>query len=297
MAEEEVNYASVVFRPKKGFQRQITLSHKSEQKQLNKNITSLLAANHNLTTLNHNLSSENEKLKQDHNNLTVQLGNQTQAYRALESKITHLNAENQNFTTQIKKLNTKNKELETKNGELEKKKQELEGQKDGLEKKIKHMETGWNINVSQAQWSIDAYCPKENGNRRCEPCQKHWSHSQSSCYAINDAESDRHKTWVEAREDCKGKGSDLAVIDNQDEKTFISNNSWRSSGTKGYWIGLRAKDGKWKWLNGTDLTETSWIQQRPTDGHCAISVHNEGWKSVNCSEKQMWICGKAALFV
>ncbi|KAM9353709.1 C-type lectin domain family 4 member G-like [Symphorus nematophorus] len=161
------------------------------------------------------------------------------------------------------------------------------------------METKRNeLNISRAQWSIDAYCPKENGNRQCEPCQKGWLLSQSSCYAINDAESDHQKTWDEARENCKGRISDLAVIDNQDDKTFISDNSWRSSGTKGYWIGLRAEDGKWKWVDGTNLTETSWIQQqRPTDGHCAISVHNEGWKSVNCGEKQMWICGKAALFV
>ncbi|KAM7421607.1 hypothetical protein PAMA_015652 [Pampus argenteus] len=149
--------------------------------------------------------------------------------------------------------------------------------------------------TAEIQELNDAYCPLKDNKRMCEPCQFGWVLNQISCYAINDAESVHRKTWEEAREDCRGKISDLAVIDNEDAKKFINTNSWGSSGTNGYWIGLRVEDGRWKWINGSDLTDKSWIA--PTNGHCAISVHDEGWKSVRCDKKQQWICQKEALSV
>ncbi|KAJ4918427.1 hypothetical protein JOQ06_026259 [Pogonophryne albipinna] len=109
------------------------------------------------------------------------------------------------------------------------------------------METNWNeLNISRAQWSIDSYC-LGNTDDKCQPCQFGWGLSQPSCYAINDPPSPRWKTWEEAREDCKGENSDLAVAHTPAEKNdFIDTNSPFSSGTNGYWIGLRVEDGKWK---------------------------------------------------
>ncbi|XP_047453877.1 killer cell lectin-like receptor subfamily B member 1B allele C [Mugil cephalus] len=126
----------------------------------------------------------------------------------------------------------------------------------------------------------------------CKYCQKGWMDFQSSCYAINNAEAINKKTWEEARENCRGKISDLAVVMNEPEKTFVADNSWGSSGTSGYWIGLRVEDGKWKWVNGSDLTDNLWVKQPPISGQCAISVFNEGWKSVSCKNKNQWICEK-----
>ncbi|XP_053183647.1 C-type lectin domain family 4 member G-like [Scomber japonicus] len=133
--------------------------------------------------------------------------------------------------------------------------------------------------------------------RQCKPCQKGWEYHQSSCYAINNPDTAGQKTWEEAQEDCRGKNSDLAVIVNEDEKTFISDNSWGSSGLTGYWIGLRVENWKWKWINGSDLAEKSWITQPANNGYCVISVQNQGWKSVICRNKKRWICKKAALSV
>ncbi|XP_045900381.1 CD209 antigen-like [Micropterus dolomieu] len=280
-----------------------TISNQSE-KELKENQTTILALNHNLTQLNNKLSSEKENLRRDHINLTEQLDNLTQDYTVLISKIANLSAENKNLTSQITKLSAEYQNLTSQITKLSAEYQNLTSQitklsaeYQNLTSQNQQLETTENeLNVSRAQWSIDAFCPKSKNQKRvCKACQDGWLHSQSSCYAINNPNDSGQKTWEKARENCRGKSSDLAVIVDETEKTFISNNSWGSSGTNGYWIGLRAEDGKWKWVNGSDPTENSWIQQPATNGQCVISVEKEGWKSVNCCDKNFWICKKKAL--
>ncbi|KAL3064929.1 hypothetical protein OYC64_001042 [Pagothenia borchgrevinki] len=128
------------------------------------------------------------------------------------------------------------------------------------------METTSNeLNVSRAQWSIDSYC-LGNTDEKCQACQFVWGLSQPSCYAINNLPFPGWKTWEEAREDCKGKNSDLAVAHNPAEKEAIYMYSF---GFNGFWIGLRVEDGKWEWVDGSDLIDSSWIDP-PVDGHCAV---------------------------
>ncbi|XP_039974093.1 C-type lectin domain family 9 member A isoform X7 [Xiphias gladius] len=176
--------------------------------------------------------------------------------------------------------------------------QDLKAQWNNLTQQLRNMQTNLNeLNVTRAQWSINAYCPKQQTGRKCEPCQDGWLLSQSSCYAINDPEPKDQKTWEEAQQNCIGKNSDLAVVLNDKEKRFISDKSWGSSGTNGYWIGLRVEGGTWKWLDGRNLTKSSWIKRPPEKDHCAISVQSRGWESVSCSTQHRWICKKAALSV
>ncbi|XP_039886525.1 C-type lectin domain family 10 member A-like [Simochromis diagramma] len=216
-----------------------------------------------------------------------------------------------NLTEETQMLKKKNEELENltrdstllekqlaENQELKKKNKELETEKKNLTEIIQQMTTPWiELNVSRAQWSIDAYCPKINNNRKCKPCHAGWDHVESSCYGVNNAERAEWKTWEEARENCRGKISDLAVVINEEEKETVSENSWKDNENKRYWIGLRVEDGIWKWLDGRNLTNSSWINQPPSDGHCAVSVQNEGFKSLSCDEKNPWICKKKALSV
>ncbi|XP_054477678.1 C-type lectin domain family 12 member B-like isoform X3 [Anoplopoma fimbria] len=185
--------------------------------------------------------------------------------------------------------------LTTQNQELKNRTQELEMKRNNLTEQIQNMEMNWNkLNISRAQWSINAYCPKNNNVRRCKPCQKGWEFTEPSCYGINNANGDEQKTWEEAREDCRGKISDLAVVHTEQEKGVINGYSWGR--WNAYWIGLRVEDGKWKWIDGTELNQSSWIEA-PTEGHCAFSVHSQGWKSAMCNEKKQWICEKEALSV
>ncbi|XP_028435654.1 C-type lectin domain family 10 member A-like [Perca flavescens] len=287
-----------------------TLSHQSHESELmaaNRNLTNLnnkLSLDNvklrtdsnnltvqlgNLTNLNNKLSLDNEKVKRDNNNLTVQLGNLTQNYTVLESKITNLTTDVQNLNADVQNLRTRNQQLET--------------QKKNLTEQIQNMKTNWNeLNVSRAQWSIDAYCPtKPNDVRQCKACQNGWELTGSNCYVIHDdADSAGQKTWEEARQDCRGKSSDLVVVHSQEEQTTLNTYSWRSSETVGYWIGLRAEGGRWKWIDGSDLTVSYWTPQPPppaTDGQCVMSVQNNKWISVKCTEKQRRICKMKALSV
>ncbi|MEQ2160431.1 hypothetical protein GOODEAATRI_033638, partial [Goodea atripinnis] len=81
------------------------------------------------------------------------------------------------------------------------------------------MEKTWNeLNVSRAQWSIDAYCPKKDGVKSCTSCQKDWLHRSPSCYAYNDAAPSNRRKWESAREVCRTMNSDLPVVSDQTEK-------------------------------------------------------------------------------
>ncbi|GLD73353.1 CD209 antigen-like protein E [Lates japonicus] len=143
--------------------------------------------------------------------------------------------------------------------------QELETEKNNLTEQIKDLETKKNeLSVAQAQKIINAYCPKESNTRQCKACEKGWEVFQSRCYAYNNAEPSKQRTWEEAREDCRGKISDLVVVVDANEKKYVSDKSVPSQGLTEYWIGLRAEGGRWKWFDGTTLTDSSWIDS-PVD--------------------------------
>ncbi|XP_035983817.1 C-type lectin domain family 4 member G [Fundulus heteroclitus] len=242
---------------------------KQELKQLKANQTLLLEEIYNLTDLNKKVSSD-------------------------------FNIQVQNLTQEKENLRLQNQNLKTELDEVKNKTQKLQKEIKNLKGQIETMDIHRNEqNASQAQWSINEYCPKENNKRNCSSCQKGWLLSQSSCYAVNNAEPPNQKTWEEAREDCRGKISHLTVVGDEEEKKFVKDKSWANN-IKGYWIGLRAEGGKWKWIDGSDLTNQAWIQQQKqpaVDGQCVTSLQDREWSSVSCDEKNAWICEKKALSV
>ncbi|KAF3839117.1 hypothetical protein F7725_017834 [Dissostichus mawsoni] len=52
------------------------------------------------------------------------------------------------------------------------------------------------------------------------------------------------------------------------------------------WIGLRVVNKQWKWVDGSDLTDSSWIDlPDPVDGRCAVFYKGrDTWSSVSCSD-------------
>ncbi|XP_033957990.2 C-type lectin domain family 10 member A-like isoform X1 [Pseudochaenichthys georgianus] len=238
----------------------LPLIHESDSNRF-KEVSTLLVNNTKLNLENANLTRDNKNLKD-------QLGNLTQAYNVSESN-------NKDLSAGV---------------------QELETEKKNLKQQIQNLTTKWNeLSISRAQWSIDSYC-LGNTDKKCKACQDGWLLTQPSCYAYNDAKSHNKKTWEEAQEDCRGKNSDLAVARDSEEKEAIKTNR---IGNEAFWIGLRVVNKKWKWVDGSDLTERSWIDPPdPADGHCAVFGRNtDKWYSVRCGWTNQWICQKKALSV
>ncbi|XP_035861817.1 asialoglycoprotein receptor 1-like isoform X3 [Sander lucioperca] len=201
-----------------------------------------------------------------------------------------LMAANRNLTNLNDKLNV----LENQITNLTAVNQELETRRNDIIGQIQNMETNWNkLNVSRVKWTIDVHCHKVNNvsERQCKACQQGWELFESSCYLIHPSHG---KTWEEAREVCRAQSSDLVVVHDEDEQ--IVRNYFRRY-IYGYWIGLRAEGGRWKWIDGSDLTERNWIQDQqppPTDGQCVVYVRYK-WRSESCAERNGWICKKKAL--
>uniref|UniRef100_A0A087YBD4 C-type lectin domain-containing protein n=1 Tax=Poecilia formosa TaxID=48698 RepID=A0A087YBD4_POEFO len=92
-------------------------------------------------------------------------------------------------------------------------------------------------------------------------CPAGWRMFSFSCYLV----STKTDSWDEGREDCKNKGGDLVVIDNNEEQqTFVSKFT-----DKPAWIGLNNKEaeGSWKWVDGTSLNFKHWGYKQPDNGN------------------------------
>ncbi|XP_067336355.1 C-type lectin domain family 4 member E-like [Channa argus] len=144
----------------------------------------------------------------------------------------------------------------------------------------------------------------------CGRCLPGWSLHNSSCYFFSYVESSTEKkNWPDSRADCITRGSDLVVIDNQEEQTFVSDSienmvSGRRFWENGFWIGLTdtETEGTWIWINNvTEVEQRYWIDGEPNDvGHrgedCGLVVHSteNPWKTrydANCDDtKRHWIC-------
>uniref|UniRef100_A0A3Q2P579 C-type lectin domain-containing protein n=1 Tax=Fundulus heteroclitus TaxID=8078 RepID=A0A3Q2P579_FUNHE len=175
---------------------------------------------------------ELKQLKANQTLLLEEIYNLTDLNKKVSSD---LNIQVQNLTQEKENLRLQNQNLTTELDEVKNETQKLQKEIKNLKGQIETMDRHRNEqNASQA-------------HPNCSSCQKGWTHSQSSCYSVNNAKPEDQKTWKEAREDCRGKSSHLTV-------KFVKDNSWNEKTIKGYWIGLRAVGREWRWIDGSELT-------------------------------------------
>ncbi|XP_053086707.1 C-type lectin domain family 4 member F-like [Pangasianodon hypophthalmus] len=117
-----------------------------------------------------------------------------------------------------------------------------------------------------------------------------WILFHSSLYYI----SSERKTWTESRQDCRGRGADLVIINSNEEQEFVGNLS--KSKKPGVYIGLTDLDneGVWKWVDGTSLTTAYWSSGNVFSDRddCVVNGYNGsvGWYDRPCTETYYWIC-------
>ncbi|XP_073770369.1 uncharacterized protein isoform X2 [Danio rerio] len=131
---------------------------------------------------------------------------------------------------------------------------------------------------------------KKNDLQKFLSEQDGWFYYQSSFYFMSSEE----KSWSESRRYCSDRGADLIIINNREEQDFVK----KTSGGALVWIGLTdsAKEGSWKWVDGTNMTTRFWRLFEPNGQrreNCAAS-HSSGWADYPCDAKFKWICEKIA---
>ncbi|KAM5173059.1 hepatic lectin-like [Mantella aurantiaca] len=117
-------------------------------------------------------------------------------------------------------------------------------------------------------------------------CMDGWIQLENSCYYISKTKFD----WTQARTMCKGKESELLVINNEKEQLFIAAKTSPSS-FKRYWLGLHDahEEGLWKWVDETDyeISYKFWDSGEPNDNageeDCALMWNQGKWNDVPCT--------------
>uniref|UniRef100_A0A3B4UNU7 C-type lectin domain-containing protein n=1 Tax=Seriola dumerili TaxID=41447 RepID=A0A3B4UNU7_SERDU len=137
---------------------------------------------------------------------------------------------------------------------------------------------------------------------RPKTCPAGWRMFNGSCYLL----STQSGSWEKGREDCRARGADLVVIDSLEEQTFLDE---FAAVEEFWWIGLtdRDKEGTWKWIDGTPLTQSYWCEKQPDNGggdpqwgeedcaHIYTSKDSDkNWNDRSCTASMKWICEKMA---
>ncbi|KAG9259861.1 CD209 antigen-like protein C [Astyanax mexicanus] len=122
-----------------------------------------------------------------------------------------------------------------------------------------------------------------------------WRYFSSSVYYI----STEKKSWSGSREDCRGKGADLVIINSREEQEFVDSLSVCKDAA--VFIGLtdQETEGIWKWVDGSEPTTLYWMSGQPNNGgwtkqDCVVTGPQLGkrWNDKPCQNLQYWICEK-----
>ncbi|XP_039371038.1 C-type lectin domain family 10 member A-like [Mauremys reevesii] len=124
----------------------------------------------------------------------------------------------------------------------------------------------------------------------CMKCPSGWQSFKKSCYFF----STLTKSWQDAKQFCTDQRSGLVIVNTAEEQTFLSNHI---SEHNVYWLGLSdsAKEGEWRWLDGSPLSVRFWGPGEPNNvGHegedCGSLRFDGKWNDATCSVTEHWIC-------
>ncbi|XP_008304969.1 C-type lectin domain family 4 member G-like, partial [Stegastes partitus] len=99
-----------------------------------------------------------------------------------------------------------------------------------------------------------------SGTSSSQRCPPDWREIQSKCYFL----STEMKTWEDSRKYCQRNGSDLVVINSQQEQRAI----YRLDRDMYllFWIGLKGTNRVFRWVDGSALKDQFWTAGQPDHG-------------------------------
>ncbi|XP_078510961.1 CD209 antigen-like protein C isoform X2 [Lissotriton helveticus] len=128
----------------------------------------------------------------------------------------------------------------------------------------------------------------------CTYCPSNWIYHSGNCYFFSIDSLD----WTASRDNCRRMDSQLAVIKNRDEETFID-----LTGQGPTWIGLsKAQNGSWIWEDGTLLGDSFWQYGEPNNNggmeNCVefftVFYNSSGWNDSQCRLPKRSLCKRPA---
>ncbi|XP_006023404.1 C-type lectin domain family 17, member A-like isoform X1 [Alligator sinensis] len=125
-------------------------------------------------------------------------------------------------------------------------------------------------------------------------CPSNWKMFEENCYYF----SNQSKNWKDAKQFCTDNGSDLVVVNTENEQLFLKMHVNRSST---YWLGLSdtVREGNWVWVDGSPIITSFWLVPRNTDNReeedCASMQPDGKWNDVSCFLNNYWICEKSQI--
>lgn len=136
---------------------------------------------------------------------------------------------------------------------------------------------------------VDEYSEK---NTSCNDCML--TANETSSYAFCTFQ----RTYTDARNECKKRGGDLAVIQDQAENDPLTKQSFMLGGQASRWyIGLDdlAVEGTFVWVDGSPVGYASWGVNEPNNSggleSCVVLYAGDGsWNDQPCSLASDFIC-------
>ncbi|TKS82492.1 CD209 antigen-like protein A [Collichthys lucidus] len=265
--EEEVNYATVVFKAKDKPQEPEIIYDEAKAGEQESDTKPVLPV-------------ENKQKARVHTALHLVAASLGIICVILVLLTIHFNGVISEQSRQNANLTEQNHQLWTEKTDLQRRTEELSRERDGL---------NWTIGIIMGHetFPVKDFCPQ----KVCKPCKDGWLLFQSKCYLFSEAYY--RKNWEESRKECKGMNADLVVIESQEEQLFINNHTNKAE----YWIGLRKKDVRntWMWVNGSNLTVTYWKTEEASSGASCTQILAQAaplanWQKTWCSNSKHWIC-------
>ncbi|KAK2542391.1 hypothetical protein Q9233_000483 [Columba guinea] len=113
-------------------------------------------------------------------------------------------------------------------------------------------------------------------------CPDDWVGYRNVCYYLSSTEQEG--SWEWSQEQCSLLGASLAVLERDWEMEFLS----RLRGNIDYWLGLRRRDGRLQWVNGSSFNHMYLVYDQ---GECAF-FSDRGVMISNCSRSRPYLCSK-----
>ncbi|KAL6467147.1 hypothetical protein MHYP_G00249510, partial [Metynnis hypsauchen] len=234
-------------------------NHTIERDQLQTSWTKLTAERDQLQTSYTRLTAERDQLQTSYTRLTAEKDQRQTSY-------TRLTAERDQLQTSYTRATAEKDQLQTSYTRLTAERDQLQTSYTRLTAERDQLQTSYASVTRQLQNQGD--CLQKFSNL-VNAAQQGWTFFKTSMYFI----STGGKIWSESRQDCRGRGADLVIINNREEQNFIE--ILRRGQIA--WIGLtdRETEGVWKWVDGSALTTAFWQRDEPNsyagDEDCVVT--------------------------